>query len=422
MTKFLILNVGWTNKGNVALVKSTIDSIKKFVPDAQFTLVGPENININGFNVKKQAGSGFSRKNLKGVIQSFYYLFLCIIFFIFRKLNTHFSFPRDSNLFNYYNCDIVVNSGGDHLSGEYGFGTAGNFINLSYCILLGKPVILYGESLGYFKNSLLNNIAKFILNKTKLILVRDEISYEYISSNKINNPKVYITADPAFLLTPVPKSTVKILLSNENVNELRRPLIGINTSGLISKFMAGDSQNSEAEFVHIITKAIDNLIENLDATVILIPHVYSKTNDDRIVNEKVYETVKNKDRVNIIKNEYSPEELKGIIGMCDLFIGARMHTTIASASMLVPTVGIAYSHKMYGIIGKMLGQEEYIIDIKNLNYDDFISIIYKAWNSRDVIKRDLEIKIPHVKENALLNGQLVKEIILTLTPSSIGNK
>ena len=34
MTKFLILNVGYSNKGNLALVNSTIETIKNFIPDA----------------------------------------------------------------------------------------------------------------------------------------------------------------------------------------------------------------------------------------------------------------------------------------------------------------------------------------------------------------------------------------------------
>lgn len=41
MTKILILNVGWSNKGNRAIVHSTIETIKKFVPDAEFNLMGP---------------------------------------------------------------------------------------------------------------------------------------------------------------------------------------------------------------------------------------------------------------------------------------------------------------------------------------------------------------------------------------------
>ena len=94
-----------------------------------------------------------------------------------------------------------------------------------------------------------------------------------------------------------------------------------------------------------------------------------------------------------------------------------MHATIASTSMLVPTVAIAYSDKTHGIIGKMLGYEAYVLDVKDLSYDKLISKIDDAWKNRDMIKKDLEIKIPEIKEKAMLNGKLIKEVVDTLKTS-----
>ena len=160
-----------------------------------------------------------------------------------------------------------------------------------------------------------------------------------------------------------------------------------------------------------MSKVVDNLIENLDANILMVPHVYTSGSDDRLSIKNILKDVKHKSNVYIVENEYTAQELKGIIGRCDLFIGMRMHSTIASTSMLVPTVGIAYSHKMHGIIGNMLGQNKYIVDINNFGYDQLISTIYECWDNRDIIKKELEIKIPQVKEKALFNGELVKELL-----------
>jgi polysaccharide pyruvyl transferase WcaK-like protein len=283
---------------------------------------------------------------------------------------------------------------------------------------LNKPVVLYGESLGYFSNPILNSIAKFVFNRTKLILVREELSKRYLDNNNITMPKICVTADPAFLLNPVPQSSVFEILSKEGINGIQKPLIGINPSGLISRFRGEGYQKAEEEFANIMAKVIDNLVENLEATIIMIPHVYTPNVDDRIAINLIFHKVKNKSKVKIVKNEYTPQELKGIIGQCDLFIGARMHATIASTSMLVPTVGIAYSHKMHGIIGEMLGQRKYILDIKELNYENLISTIKDAWGNREKIRKQLEIKIPKVKEKAMLNGKLVKELLDSLNRDS----
>ena len=88
-----------------------------------------------------------------------------------------------------------------------------------------------------------------------------------------------------------------------------------------------------------------------------------------------------------------------------------MHATIASTSMLVPTLAIAYSDKTHGVIGEMLGYRAYVLDIKDLTYDSLISKLDDAWKKRDVIKKDLAIKIPMIREKAMLNGKLIKDAL-----------
>ena len=55
-----------------------------------------------------------------------------------------------------------------------------------------------------------------------------------------------------------------------------------------------------------------------------MPHVTNddKPVDDRFVAKKIYEMAERKDKIRLINNDYSPDELKSIIGQCDLFIGA----------------------------------------------------------------------------------------------------
>jgi len=406
MTKMLILNVGWSNKGNCALVNSTIETIERFIPDVQFTLMGTET-DQSELQIKKQVAFVPLKSPYPWL-----YIFKSYFIYILKRLGMHIPISKNSRLFEYYNTDIVINSGGDQTSGEHGFGL-GTFMNILYAVLLDKPVVLYGESLGYFRNPLFNSIAKFVFNRTKLILVRENLSKKYLDDNRITKPKIYVTADPAFLLKASPQSRVFEILYAEGIGEIQKPFIGINPSGLISKFRE-EGQKAEKDIASIIAKVIDNLAENLKATMILIPHVYTSGVDDRIAIDHIFCEVKSKSKVKIIKNEYTPQELKGIIGQCDLFIGARMHATIAATSMLVPTVGIAYSHKMHGIIGEMLGQEKYVLDIKGLDYESLISTINDAWENRGKIRKELEVKIPMVKEKAMLNGKFVKELLDSL--------
>ena len=403
MIKILMQNVGLTNKGNYAIVTATMETVKKFVPEAEFVLMGYSEENRNEPQIKKPAAEiAFGqRKRPHRMVISLLYLAECALISAFKKARIRIPISKHSKLFDYYNCDVVIIAGGDHLSGEISFGLT-SFINIIYALLLGRPVVLYGQSLGYFSNPIFNAIAKSVFNRTTLILLREELSKEYLDKEGITKPKIYVTAEPAFLLPAIPEECVRSILSDEGIDKSKRPLIGVNPSGMIMH---------EEKVSDAIAKVIDALVEDLNGTILMIPHVYTEGVDDRVVIDRIFRKIRNKSNVMTVNKEYTAQELKGIIGQCDLFIGARMHATIASTSMLIPTIGIAYSHKMHGIIGKMLGQEKYILDVQDLNYEDLKSKVYDAWQNREEIRAELAQRIPQVKEQALLSGELVKELV-----------
>lgn len=418
MKKILVLSNGnGMNRGNLALLWSTINTIREFVPDTQFVLMyrGSDG-SYSDMDLQEQEMIGMIDP-LKPIrtITSVLKLIDCLRI---RYLNVGFlSVSSSSSFFEYVDSDLIVVIGGDTMSGNRGrfdLYTLNPFINIVYALILNKPVILYGESIGNYTNFFIGFAAKTIFNRSKLIIVRDPISKRYLDIN-VRNPNVYLTADSAYALDAAPKSRAHEILLEEGVsNNIQRPLIGINMSGYIGKYKKGHDKNKAEEYlVHTISRTIEQIIETLNAHIIMISHVYDPGSDDRIIINNIYTDIQNayKSKVNVIKGIYSPQELKSIIGLCDLFIGARMHTTIASTSMLVPTIGIAYSHKMHGIIGEMLHQEKYIIDINELTSNKLIDILLDAWENKDEIKRELEIIVPEMKTKALSGGILVKHFV-----------
>jgi colanic acid/amylovoran biosynthesis protein len=401
LTKILLLNAGCSNRGTYALSISTINIIKKAIPQAEFVLMGSE-IDQKDLPLIKL----LALKPLKTPMP-WVHLIECSLIRLFRKFYLNYPLSLDSPLNAYLQSDVVINSGGDHLSGEFGKFGLGSYLNICYAILLKKPIVLHGESLGYYRNPIYNTIAKIIFNNVDLILVRENFSKRYLEYNHISNPDIFVTADPAFTLDAANDATLDKIIITEDLKNVSRPLIGINPSGLIGKI----SGVSEVHLAQIFADLIDKLISDWNATIVLIPHVYTSNLDDRSAIRLIAERVKNKKKLKSITNEYTAQELKGIIGMCDLFIGTRMHATIASTSMLVPTVGIAYSHKMHGIIGEMLGLEDYIIEIENLTYDNLVSVVHKAWLNREDLKEHLSKKIPIIRENAFQNGKYIKLLL-----------
>jgi len=347
-------------------------------------------------------------------------LIKAVIWRFFKELGHNLEFG--GTLEEYTNTDLVLDLGGDSLGDVYGIIPCLNILHSIYLgWIIGKPVIIYAQSIGPFNDIITRNFSKFILKRVDLITVREKITMNYLNEIGIDGSHIYLTSDSGFLLESTPKKTIMNILKMEGVPINKKPLIGISPGQSISRWAVNDHQNPKERYkryVKFMAKVsdylVEKLVEKLDATVILIPHVMT-LDGDKIVSRKIYNSVKNKSRVNIITKEYTTDVMKGIIGACDLLIGSRTHSTVASTSMNVPTISLAYSHKSQGIIGDMLGQDEFIVDIREMNFDNLFSETIRKidliWPQREEIKSELKKRMVKVKKNAMMNAKLVKFLI-----------
>lgn len=284
--------------------------------------------------------------------------------------------------------------------------------------MIGKPIILYGGSVGRFRRFrwALDNGAKYALNKIDVITLREDVSYQNLRAIDVKNDRVFVLPDLTFLLRPVPPDQAKEIMVREGIEETARPLIGMTVTREIASMAFPDLNSPESSYhkhIEMLAQVIDNLTSRLNATVIFIPHCigFAKELDDRIVAEDIFQLCKNKDNVKVITNEYGAAELKGLIGQFDLFIGERTHSVVNAMSMCVPSIVISWSSdNRLGII-KMVGPEKVICYVENLNAETLLSKICNIWSERNKIKKDLRSQTEIIKERAMLNGKLLKELL-----------
>ena len=154
-------------------------------------------------------------------------------------------------------------------------------------MLLNKPVVICAESLGPFKNRWNLLVATFILNRAKLITVREELSLKYLQDIGVNKPPIHLTADVAFVLEPSSKLRINEILKNEGI-EGSMPLIGVSVSKIISKYGFPELRRYEDKYdayVKLMSKVIDYLMDTFNATIVFVPHVIGpgENLDDRAV-------------------------------------------------------------------------------------------------------------------------------------------
>lgn len=282
---------------------------------------------------------------------------------------------KDSNL-------VIDFTDGDSFSDIYGFK---RFFDRSFdkliVIGLNKKLLLGPQTYGPYKNKFCENIARYIF-KHSIIYSRDETSALLVE--KLTNERPKVVTDIAMML-PIDKDVIKVDKSYTN--------IGINVSSLL--YNGGYTCNNQFNLKLDYKEYIDRLIhylKNNNYSIYLIPHVISEKEDfNNVENDlKVCESISNKFGIKFDKDFYQyadPMQLKGVISQMDCFIGARMHSTIASYSSGVPTIPFAYSKKFKGLFGAL--DYCYTVDGRDLNTEEALKLTIKYINSLDEVKKDL---------------------------------
>lgn len=281
--------------------------------------------------------------------------------------------------------------------------------------LLKKPLVIFAGSIENYRNKTNELIARMLLNKVRLITLREDDSYAAIKKMGVK-AKTGVTADAAFLLKPCAPERVAEIMKKEGLQNHGKSLIGVTlTRQMCEKSLPNIDDIQKRYETAIVEKALvfDEMIERYNAQLIFIPHCIGPgKNDDRIVAEHIIGKMKRKDMAIPITVDLPASELKGLIGQCEIFIGERTHSVIAALSQGIPSICMTFptDRRTHGIIGRMVEQREYVYNIEQLSHKDLLTLVDRLWIKRQQIRQELENIIPVIIQKANLNGQLVRDL------------
>ncbi|MBE6799501.1 MAG: polysaccharide pyruvyl transferase family protein [Ruminococcaceae bacterium] len=392
--KFLLYGHGGSeNHGCEAIVRGTVDILSKEFEGSSFVLAkqdsklgldGEVGLPVESILLQDEIG----KFSLKFVIAGAKYALTKSreTFYRFKYKNL-LSFLKKSKV------DAAFSIGGDN----YCYGMHNSLYYLNSMLRSKTKRVLWGCSIE--PESLKDPELVKDLDSLDLIVAREPITYNALSE-ALKNAKVILRPDPAFALKAVKKPLP------ESFNG--KTVVGINMSPVVSHVV--DERDITFENYENMMAYI---LENTEHSILLIPHVTWAKNDDRTVMSRLYEKYKESGRVHLISKFDTCEELKGYIAQCDMFIGARTHSTIAAYSSCVPCVVVGYSVKADGIATELFGTtENYVIPSQDLKEADALTnaFIWLDENRKD-IKDHLEKVMPGYIESAFSAAAAVKDIL-----------
>lgn len=290
-----------------------------------------------------------------------------------RLKDPHFSFIKKMKT-----CDIIFDiTYGDNFSDIYlpEFALKTTLIK-NLVTMIGVPLVLLPQTYGPFSSKLISLLAARAISKAKRVYSRDQLSIDCI--NNLTHKDVMLTTDLAFLLPYAKKETVS-----------KKRKLGINVSGLLWKggFQENNQFGLTVDYRKYVREIIDGFKDEFE--IHLIPHVietvpHSLDGDLFIIDELA------KDYKQCIKAPAFRDaiEAKSYIANMDVFIGARMHSTVAAFSSGVAVIPFSYSRKFEGLYGN-LGYE-YIVHGCTDTTDDAIRKTSSWISEYTILKKSVE--------------------------------
>ena len=362
------------NKGCEALVYSFLDIIKD--------LIEPNSVVYN-FSDTELGHVPFSFSNMK-----------------FENVSPKIKDVKCNYLKKILECDYIFDvTMGDSFSDIYSESYYQGLIrHKRIAELLCKRYILLPQTYGPFNSSNSSKKAKKVFDKAYKIYCRDELSQNLLKKEfSITNS--ILTSDMAFVL-PYDKSMYGLSGCEK---------IGINVSGLLYKggFHTNNQFGLSLDYPKLMERLISNLSQKYE--VHLISHVID-------LNENAYD---DDFRTSMLLHEKYPETIlapafdtpiqaKSYISNMNIFIGSRMHSTIASFSSGVVTIPISYSRKFEGLFGSL--NYPFVVNAKEEKTDSAYELVTKYIENKNELSKVQKNSLNIIKDKNLYFKQNISNI------------
>jgi len=317
----------------------------------------------------------------------------------------------------YFEADLVVSAPGNFVysSGRFGLTLLLVAYTMAYALLAGKPLYLLPQSIGPLRRRRDQRLIRWILNRARLIMVREPVSLEAVCQIGVSNPKCLLIPDLAFTFRGVPTPQAQAWLSSLGVNVSGVfPLLGLT----VIDWGAQSAQPAiQQRYEDALVAAVVHFLETSGGQAIFFPQVRgaASTDDDLTPTRRVVERLRGQNMpVIFIEGPVSPELLQAAYGLMDVFIGTRMHSNIFALTAGVPVIAIAYRYKTQGIM-QMLGLEDWVIDIHQVTGEMLIARLERLWPERAALRQHIQARVGVLAEQASQAGKFIAEDFAALS-------
>lgn len=287
--------------------------------------------------------------------------------------------------------DVVISKPGGHIMATAGqrFPSPSHLAMVLAAKLLGRPVVVYAQTIGPFSSPLADWIARTVLGRTDLITARDPQTAAWLGKARPEGgrPRVELTADEAFLIEPADDGPAGAWSAE------RRPRLAV--TAIAWRFPGSpDPAADRAAYEAALAGAARWFIDELGGEVRLVRWL---AGDHREDDEAVLQRL--------------TAAIVAVLGAGDLVVATRMHSAILAMAGGTPVVAIGYLPKTEAVMS-LAGLAEHSIPIRDASAERLVGQINAKWQVRQDARADVETTVAQLRSRAQLNAALVRGLVV----------
>ncbi|HOP35629.1 MAG TPA: polysaccharide pyruvyl transferase family protein [Syntrophales bacterium] len=320
-------------------------------------------------------------------------------------------------------CDTVILGGGhpfQDLTSQF-FLLFGLFL-IGVAKSLGKKVFCLGVGAGPVESSLGKAVTGPVVNMAERIGVRDRLSMELLEQLGVRDDKMELTADLAFSLPSAGRDRGRAILEAEGIPQDETPAVGISLRRWFHfshRFLPGSTRRVSVEdrqqadrTDRAYVRFLDSLVDDWGVRLVFVPMRKARSEDDYgqdddRYSEEIREKLCNRERTFVLKGDYTPEELKAVLGLMDTVIAVRMHAIILAASSGVPVMGIAITPAKGQGVFEVLSLESGYLPVESLDGPLLRERFSVLWQRRKETEALFRKRMKNWNERALKNYEIL---------------
>lgn len=291
--------------------------------------------------------------------------------------------PRNSTLFAI---------GADMMDGGYSPATSGRIWQIAAAVRLsGARARILGFSWKGRVADRVRRAARIAVALGVEVATRDVDSHDRfaneIDSVTLNASDIVFATPPLALGNPI--SRIQSLLSKLDTD---RPIAVLNVSALIAE---------RYDYLEEHRCVVDALLTN-GWQVILLPHVWNPSSDDRVVVRALFESLESRDSVHLMSEALSVAQERTLLSTVDLVVTGRMHLAVLSLLEGVVPIVISTQGKVSGLL-KFFDLEDHCIDFSEGYGSRIASIVAGPESTLREAQGKVKKRLPGVVAAARLN-------------------